>query len=340
MKKFTLFSIILVVAMMVASCAPAATPAPTTAPAEPTAAPTTAPAAADTVAPAATEAPAATATTAAPAPTDTAAAPAAVATIPADKLAQKGHLLICTDFPYPPQEFFDDNGNPAGLDIEIGNEIANRLGLKVQYVNSVFDTIIAAVSAGKCDMIISAQNITTERSKQISQIPYFQAGQALVVAKGNPAKISTILDVCGQAVAAESGTTEADYLQGTGDYKGKGMPAECAKAGKKAPNAIVTQKDSDALQQLQAGKVVAYSTDSPVAAYYTVQHPDQFELAGQVFEAVKEGIGVPCGQQDCTNAPLSEVGAGVKAALDSMVKDGTYEKILGKWNLTSGAAAQ
>jgi len=131
-------------------------------------------------------------------------------------LAQKGHLLICTDFPYPPQEFFDDSGNPQGLDVEIGNEIAKRLSLKVQYVNSVFDTIIAAVTSGKCDIIISAQNITTDRSKQISQIPYFEAGQSMVAAKGNPQNINTTMDLCGKSATAESGTTEADYLAGTG----------------------------------------------------------------------------------------------------------------------------
>src|SRR5664280_223575 len=103
-----------------------------------------------------------------------------VAQIPAASLAQAGHLLICTDFPYPPQEMFDENGNPAGMDVEIGTEIANRLGLKAQFVNSVFDSIILAVTGGKCDIIISAMNITADRSKQISQIPYFQAGQSFV----------------------------------------------------------------------------------------------------------------------------------------------------------------
>ncbi len=218
--------------------------------------------------------------------------------------------MICTDFPYPPQEFFDENGNPQGLDIDIGNEIANRLGLKVQYVNSVFDTIIAAVTSGKCDIIISAQNITTDRSKQISQIPYFEAGQSMVAAKGNPQNINTTMDLCGKSAAAESGTTEADYLQGTGDYAGKGLTQACTAAGKPAINVVVTQKDTDALQQLQSGKVAVYFADSPVAAYYTVQHPDQFQVVGQVLEPIAEGIGVPCGQSDCTNAPLSPVGAG------------------------------
>jgi len=260
-----------------------------------------------------------------------------VATIPAASLAQANHLLVCTDFPYPPQEFFDANGDPQGLDVEIGNEIAARLGLKVQFVNSVFDTIIAAVTSGKCDIILSAQNITTDRSKQISQIPYFEAGQSMVAAKGNPQNINTTMDLCGKSAAAESGTTEADYLAGTGDYAGKGLTQACTTAGKAAINVVVTQKDTDALQQLQSGKVAVYFADSPVAAYYTVQHPDQFQVVGQVLEPIAEGIGVPCGASDCTSAPLSPVGAAVKAALDSMKADGTYLKILTKYNLASSA---
>jgi len=267
----------------------------------------------------------------------TAPQPTGVVQVPADALAQKGHLLICSDFPYPPQEFFDENGNPTGLDVEIGTEIGARMGLKVQFINSVFDTIIAAVTSGKCDIIISAQNITTDRQKQVSMIPYFEAGQAFLAVKGNPNKITTAMDLCGKAVAAESGTTEADYLNGTGDYAGKGLTQQCTAAGKQAPNVVVTQKDSDALQQLQANKVVAYDSDSPVAAYYTVQHPDQFQLVGQVVEPIQEGISVPCGQSDCTNAPLSPMGTAVHAALKSMMADGTYLKILTKWNLANSA---
>ena len=332
MKTFRMFTLIALVALVLAACAPAATTAPTSAPAA-TTAPTQAPAATNTVPPQPTAVPTATMVP----PTPTPAQPTPVAVIAADKLSQQGHFLICTDFPYPPQEFFDENGNPQGLDIDIGTEIANRLGLKVQFVNSVFDSIIAAVTSGKCDIVISAQNITADRQIKVSMIPYFKAGQSFVVVKGNPKAIKQSLDLCGQSVAAESGTTEADYLQGEGDYKGKGLGVECTKASKAPPKVIVTQKDTDALQQLQAGKVVAYATDSPVAAYYTVQHPDQFELAGSIIEAALEGISVPCGQADCTKAPLSDVGKAVDAALKSMMADGAYVKILQKWNLTNSA---
>ncbi len=252
-------------------------------------------------------------------------------------LVIKGHFLICSDIPYPPQEFYDANGNPQGLDVDLGNEIGKRLGLQVQWVNSVFDTIIAAVTSGKCDIIISAQNITPDRQKQVSMIPYFSAGQSFVALKGNPDNINTVLDLCGKSAAAESGTTEADYLQGTGTYVGKGVVQQCAAAGKPAVTVVVTQKDTDALQQLQAKKVVIYSTDSPVAAYYTIQHPDLFQVVGQVIEPIQEGISVPCGQADCTNAALSQVGQAVHDTLKAMMADGTYLKILQKWNLADGA---
>jgi len=259
--------------------------------------------------------------------------------LPDGAVAQKGKLLICTDFPYPPQEFYDESGNPQGLDVEVGTAIATHLGLQVEFINSVFDTIILAVKGGKCDIAISAQNVTADRSKQVSQIPYFQAGQSMVAAKGNPDNINTPMDLCGKSVAAESGTTEADYIAGTGDYKAKGgLTQACTKGGKKPIDLVVTQKDTDALQQLQAGKVTVYFADTPPAAYYTVQHPDQFQLVGQVLEPALEGISVACGDAaDCTNAPLSPLGQGVQAALKAMMADGTYNQILSKWNLTAGA---
>lgn len=330
MKTFRIVSLLLVALLTVAACAPAATPPPTQAPQPTQPPPPTQPPATVLVVITATPAPA----TAAPAvpPTST-----PIAQLPDGAVTQKGKLLICTDFPYPPQEYFDDSGNPQGLDVEIGTEIANRLGLKAESVNSVFDTIIAAVKGGKCDIIISAQNITADRQKSVSMIPYFSAGQSMVAAKGNPQNINGPMDLCGKSAAAESGTTEADYLQGTGDYKGNGLTQQCTKAGKKAVDVVLTPKDTDALQQLQAGKVAVYFADSPVAAYYTVQHPDQFQVVGQVIQPAVEGISVPCGQDDCTKAPLTPLGQAVQTALKSMMSDGTYGKILAKWNLASGA---
>ena len=254
-------------------------------------------------------------------------APSPVATVPTDELSFAGKLLTCIDIPYPPQEFFDANGNPTGADPDLANEIAKRLGLTPEIVNSFFDTINEALNAGKCDIVISAQNINAERLKAVDMIPYFQAGQAFVVAKGNPAGIKAEMDLCGKKVAAEQGTTEVDYVNGTSDFKGKGLSERCVAAGKAAVTMTQFSKDTDALLALSAGQVDAYFADSPTAGYYTVQHPEQFELSGVSVEVVPEGISIPFAKKGLS--------AAVMAALKSMMEDGTYASILDKYGLKS-----
>jgi polar amino acid transport system substrate-binding protein len=306
MKRFTILFAVVVTALIVGACNPVATP---------------------TQVPTATAGPTATATegaTATPAPTP-------VAVVPSDQLVLAGHLVACIDIPYPPQEFFDDQGNPTGADPDLGAEIASRLGLAFRVENTVFDFIIEAVNAGKCDIIISAQNINPERTAQVDMIPYFKAGQSFVVLKGNPDAIQAELDLCGKEVAAETGTTEVNYLEGSGDYAASGgLKKLCSDAGKAAPVAVQFQKDSDALLALQAKQVSAYFADSPVAGYYTVQQPTSFELAPiPPLDAITEGISVAKGKDGLL--------AAVKAALLSMMGDGTYLATLTKYGLQDGA---
>lgn len=294
--------------LVVAACTSGATPSPTSAP---TTAPTTAPAS----------------TEASPTPVPS---PTAVATVPENQLIFAGKLVICSDIPYPPQEFFDAQGNATGSDIDLGFEIAKRLGLTAQIENSVFDTIIAAVTGGKCDIIISAQNITPDRVKQVDMIPYFMAGQAFMVAKGNPKGINTLDDLCGKSIAAESGTTESFYVLGTDQYKGAGLAKACTEKGKAAPVLKQYTKDSDSVLALQAGQVDVYFGDVPVVANYVSEKPDQFELSAiPPLAGIMEGISVPKDKTGLHDA--------VKAALVSMIDDGTYLTILKKYGVEGGA---
>jgi polar amino acid transport system substrate-binding protein len=307
-----------VVLFVLGACSGAASPSPSSAP--PSTAPASA-AASASAAPASAPASAAAASPSAPA--------ASIAPVPSGQLIFSDKLVICSDIPYPPQEFFDASGNAIGSDIEIGQEIGRRLGVTPVIQNSVFDTIIAALTGGKCDIIVSAQNITTSRIQQVDMIPYFQAGQSFVVATGNPAGIKTKDDLCGKKIAAETGTTEVDFLNGTNDYKGQGLSAACTKAGKPAIDVKSFGKDSDALLALQSGQVDAYFADSPVAGYYTVQHPDQFALSGVELGVALEGISV-----GKNNTGLRD---SVQQALVSMINDGAYATILKKYGVESGA---
>ena len=253
----------------------------------------------------------------------TAASP--VATVPTDQLKFPGKLVACIDIPYPPQESFDDQGNPQGSDVDIAREIATRLGLTLDVQNSVFSTIIPALTGGKCDIVISAQNINPDRTKVVDMIPYFKAGQSFVAAKGNPKGIKAKDDLCGKVVAVQEATTELDYLQGTGDYTGAGLSDGCTKAGKPAISIKTFTKDNDALLALQSGTADVYFADSPVAGFYVKEHPDQFELTGLTLDVAIEGISVDKGHTGIRDA--------VKTALLSMISDGKYTEILKKWGV-------
>jgi polar amino acid transport system substrate-binding protein len=314
-SRLTLATTVATFGLLVAACTGAATPSPSAAPSTaPSVLPSELASAAPTVAP-----------TVAPS-----VAPTPVATVPADQLKFPDKLVACIDIPYPPQEFFDAQGKETGSDVDIAAEIAKRLGLELQVENSVFDTIIAAVTGGKCDIIVSAQNITPDRVKQVDMIPYFQAGQSFVVPKGNPKGIATTDDLCGKAIAAETGTTEVDYLSGTGDYQGDGLSKACVDKGKAKIDIKEFPKDNDALAAMLASQVDAYFADSPVAGYYTVQFPDQFQLSGiPPLQPAKEGISVPKDKTGLRDA--------VKATLLSMIGDGTYTKILTTYGVQDGA---
>ena len=254
-----------------------------------------------------------------------------VATAPADQLVKAGILTVCSDTSYPPQETLDASNKAIGSDIDLATEIAGRMGLTVSIKSTVFDSIIPALTGGTCDVAISAQNITQTRLQQVDMIPYFQAGQAFVVLKGNPQKINSLDDLCGKTVAAEKGTTEADHIAGTGDYDATtGLRPQCQAKGKAAITLKQYDKDTDALLALQANTVQAHFTDEPVANYEVTQGQDKYEvLPALTVDRAPEGISVTKNHTGLRDA--------VQTALKSMLDDGKYTEILTKWNVQSGA---
>jgi len=232
------------------------------------------------------------------------------------KLVSAGALTVGSDVGYPPQEYADAAGNAVGFDIDIANEIASRLGLTTKVVNFKFDDIIPALNAGQFDIVVSAMTVTDDRSKVVDFVPYFDAGQAVLVAKGNPKGIKTLDDLSGKTAAAEQGTTEETTLNDLND--------KLTKAGKPKVNVLTYPADTDAVDQLRIGRADATLHDSPVAAYYAKLNPN-FEVAIPNYDAAPEGIAIAK-----TNKPMLDA---VNAAVTAMKSDGTLDAIKAKWGV-------
>ena len=233
--------------------------------------------------------------------------------------ASAGALTFCSDITYPPEEFYQGS-KPAGSDIDIGTEVAKRMGRTAKFSNTGFDAIIAALLAKKCDAVISGMNDTPLRRKQVNFVDYLSVGQSLMVKKGNPAHIGSLATLAGKTVSVEVGTTNRDFLEAAS----KKLKSQ----GKSAIKVQAFPKDTDAAAALKTGRVDAYFGDSPVVAYY-ISKDSSFGFAGSPINPIPVGIAVR------KNDPATNTG--IKKAIAGMYRDGAMKKILAKWKMSAFA---
>jgi polar amino acid transport system substrate-binding protein len=242
-------------------------------------------------------------------------------TAPAN-IKSAGKIVYCSDITYPPEEYYQGT-KPVGSDIDIGTEIAKRMGVTAQFNNTGFDAIIAALLAKKCDAIISGMNDTADRRKQVNFVDYIDVGQSFMIQKGNPHNITNIASLAGKSASVEVGTTNKDFLdQQSTKLKGQG------KAGIKV---VTFPKDTDAANALKTGKVDSYFGDSPVVAYYLSKDPSSFDVAKNPEVVNPIPVGIALRKSD------TELEAAMKKAIDAMYADGTMKKILAQWDMSAAA---
>jgi polar amino acid transport system substrate-binding protein len=216
----------------------------------------------------------------------------------------EGKLTVGSDIPYAPFEF-GRAPDYKGFDVELVREIAKRLKLEVEFVKAPFDTIFRNLAQGKFDLVASSTTITEERKRTVDfSAPYFAADQSLMVKKGGD--VATLEDLKGQVIGAQIGTTGADY----------------AKEEIDAETVRTYDLIDDAFKALQTGQIAGVINDCPVSKYAERSKPDL-----RVVRAIKTGesYGFALAKES------DELRQAVNGALDEIKRDGTYERIFGKW---------
>jgi polar amino acid transport system substrate-binding protein len=130
-----------------------------------------------------------------------------------DAIKEAGTIKIGTSADYPPFEYVDENGNKTGFDIDLMNEIASRMGVKLEWVDMPFDSLIAGVQEGKMDASISAFNYSEERDQVVDfSDAYYQSKDALTVADSFAGTINAPEDIATLKVGVQTGTTQDAWL--------------------------------------------------------------------------------------------------------------------------------
>ncbi|MGT2463416.1 ABC transporter substrate-binding protein [Sinomonas atrocyanea] len=241
----------------------------------------------------------------------------AVAALLPDKMKSAGTLNVGMANNYPPNEFKDPNGQPTGWSVDLTNALGQKLGLKVNFDIGTFDNILPAVKAGKDDMGMSSFSDTVEREKQVDFVNYYSAGIQWASAAG---KTVDPKNACGLKVAVQATTYEDTHE----------VPAKskaCTDAGKPAISVFKFDTQDQATNALAVGQVDAMSADSPVTLYAISQTKGKLQTAGDAFEVAPYGMPVA---KDSAFKPA------LQKALQALIDDGTYQKILSKWGVESG----
>jgi polar amino acid transport system substrate-binding protein len=246
--------------------------------------------------------------------------PALAAKVPV-AIKADGKITAATEATYPPAEFLGSDGKTViGFDIDLFKAVAARLGLNAEFQQSTFGEIVPGVSSGKYETGVSAFIVSKERAQQAAMVTYLSAGTQWVTKKGNPSGVSAD-DPCGKKIAVQKDTVQLQDITA--------RSTACTTAGKPAIDIHPYPGQDAAAKALVSGKVDALVADSPVVAYAVRQNGGRLEALGPVKDSAPYGYVVAK-----TNNQFADA---LRAAVQSLIDDGTYQKILASWGVQGGA---
>ncbi|MEV7087109.1 ABC transporter substrate-binding protein [Streptomyces sp. NPDC093085] len=250
------------------------------------------------------------------------------------EIQSKGVIKVGSDISYAPVEFKDKDGKVVGIDPDLADAMGKQLGVKFAFENATFDTLVTGLRAKRYDIAMSAMTDTKDRQdgvedgKKVGEgvdfVDYFTAGVSIYTPKGKDQGIKTWSDLCGKKIVVQRGTVSQDLA--------KKEAAKCPAGEKLTIEAF--DNDQQAQTRLRGGGADAGSSDSPIAAYAvkTSGGGNDFQLVGEPVEAAPYGIAVSKDNKQLSSA--------LQAAMDTIIKNGEYAKVLTKWGADAGAVTE
>ncbi len=248
------------------------------------------------------------------------AGPSVAADLP-PAIAKSGTLRVAIVPNYPPLDFKDPStGQLTGFDVDLGEAIARKLGVKIAWQETSFDQMMPAISTGRVDAILSGMSDLASRHEVASFVDYIKSGPQFFVQKSREAEFKDMTALCGKNVGASRRT---NFPKDIAAWSDANCPAD------KPVKFVGTEGSADARTQLKQDRIDAAVQGSETLPYIMGQEPNNYvALRGPIavqYTAIAIGV---------KETGLQQAVAG---ALDALIADGAYRKLLDKWQLSSTA---
>ncbi|CAK7254731.1 ABC transporter substrate-binding protein [Shinella yambaruensis] len=214
---------------------------------------------------------------------------------------------------WAPDEFLDSDGQLKGWSVDIAKEMEDRLGVTFTFEGTSFDAIIPGLQSKRFDAGFSSFGTTAERLKTLDFVSQRKIGTSFAYPADSKLDIKTASDACGLTVAVLNGSWDLGLLEKLNANECKDKPVIMQTHGTQAQAEL-------AVRSQRAEATVAGS----VKLAYMAKQTGDLKVSELVLSPVNSCIGVRKGD------PLGQV---MTDAIQSMIDDGTYEKIMAKWGL-------
>lgn len=132
------------------------------------------------------------------------------------QIQEKGEVTIAMEGTWAPWTYHDENDNLVGFDVEIGQKIAEKLGVEANFVEGEWDGLLAGLDAGRYDMMINGVDITEERANAYDFSEPYAYNRTAVIVRGDDDSIQTMEDLNGKNTANTISSTYAELAESYG----------------------------------------------------------------------------------------------------------------------------
>ena len=236
------------------------------------------------------------------------------------RIASRGTIIAAIVPNYPPLELRDPaTGQLTGFDVELGEALAKKLGVKMQWQETSFDQMLASVRTGRVDIILSGMSDLKSRQEAASFIDYLRSGSQFFTQASRADEFKAPDALCGKKVGASRRTALPNDIKAFSE-------AECVGKGKPAIEYVPTEGSADARTQLRQGRIDAAMQGGETLPYIMGLEPNTYALVGEPVRYTLMGI--------ATGKDETQLQQALAEGLKGLMADGTYAKLAEKWQLS------
>jgi polar amino acid transport system substrate-binding protein len=233
------------------------------------------------------------------------------------EIAKRGSIKVALVPNYPPMEFRDPASNTlSGFDIDLGEAIGKKIGLKIEWQETSFDQFMPSISTGRVDAILSGFTDYASRHETATFVDYLRTGPRFFVQQSRAAEFKDMVAFCGKKVGASRRTMYPSMINAWSEKSCGSNPVVF----------VGTDGSADARTQLKQGRIDAAVQGNETLPYLMDLEPSAYTPVGTPIAEQFVGIAIPVKEKALQQAMLE--------AVNALIADGTYKTLLAKWKLT------